>query len=211
MLKKWIQIILTTICMMIGTTTFAYSDDVGVMGQFNYDNSMYMYDYLNSNDYRFYNHFGGTKEGYMKNDNSIFMVLANKGDNPIQPGQMDSVFILKPGIFTDKGIQVGDTLQKLITTYGKVYDRARSDIYNNDPNTGYFAKNVYDYLNGRKVAHFRYYVIGYFDREKRQIQFIVSQSTQKVVAIRYWRYNQYDTNLPGIIGYYRLWRYIIGY
>ena len=95
MIKKWIRATLTALCVMIGTTAFAYSDDVGIMDRFNYDNSMYMYDYLNSNDYRFVNHFNaGTQDGYMKNDNSMFMVLANKSDYPIQPGQMNSVIIL---------------------------------------------------------------------------------------------------------------------
>lgn len=212
MIKKWIRATLTALCVMIGTTAFAYSDDVGIMDRFNYDNSMYMYDYLNSNDYRFVNHFNaGTQDGYMKNDNSMFMVLANKSDYPIQPGQMNSVIILKPGIFTDKGIQVGDTLQKLINTYGKVYERARSDIYNNDLNTGYYYKEGYSYLVRGKTHGFKYYSIIYFDREQRQIQFLVNQSSREIVAIRYWRYNPYDINPSGVIGRYGLWRYIVNY
>lgn len=44
--------------MMIGTSTFAYVDDAGIMGQFNYDNSMtalynFYYGFVSLVDWRF--------------------------------------------------------------------------------------------------------------------------------------------------------------
>ena len=35
MVKKWLRVILTSVCMMIGMNAFAYVDDAGIMGQFN--------------------------------------------------------------------------------------------------------------------------------------------------------------------------------
>lgn len=69
MVKKWLRVILTSVCMMIGMNAFAYVDDAGIMGQFNYDNSMNMWQYLNDNGFQFkpdrYRHNPGV-DGYMK-------------------------------------------------------------------------------------------------------------------------------------------------
>lgn len=213
MLKKWIRSFLTAACIMIGTTAFAYSDDVGIMDRFNYDNSMYMYDYLNANDYRFYNHFSdGREDAYIKNDNSIFMVIANKGNYPILPGQMHSVIILKPGITTDKGIQVGSTLQDVVNAYGKIYPAYRQDVYDNDIDTGHYRETSHSYVNQSGRHRYQaFFEINYFDKDQRQIQILVSKDSKRVVAIRYWRYHPLISNSSGILKGYGLWRFILNY
>lgn len=215
MIKKWIQSILTAAFVMMGATVFAYTDDAGIMGKFNYDNSMYMYDYLNSNDYHFYNRFG-SMDTYMKNDNSMFMVIPNEKDGALQPGQMKSIIILKPGIATDKGIQVGDTLTDVINAYGKAYDVLQYDIYNNDPNTGYMRKDAFYYPvagSSWKKAPFKFYSIDYLDRDKHVVRFFVSQSSEKVVAIHYWKYYIISPRniANGALATYGLWRFILNY
>ena len=53
MVKKWLRVILTSVCMMIGMNAFAYVDDAVIMGQFNYDNSMNMWQDQNDNRFQF--------------------------------------------------------------------------------------------------------------------------------------------------------------
>lgn len=222
MLKKWICTVLTAACMMLGTTAFAYVDDAGIMGQFDYDDSMYMWDYLNANDYRFYNK--GTwsfhSDIYIKNDNSMYMEIYNDhyfNHPPYQvPGKLICIGIFKPGIKTDKGIEVGDSFSDVVKAYGEVYDTSRRDIYNNDPNTGFYyhigsqvLKHPYKTISGRNIT-FEFYDVRYFDRNGHNLSFFIDKSNMKVKAIYYWHKSQNaKMAVDMLISDRGLWRFIL--
>ena len=225
MVKKIIKTLLASICILIGTTSFAYVDDAGIMGQFNYDNSMYMWDYLNANDYRFYNKgvYCFYSDIYIKNDNSMYMEIYNENflnHPPYQvPGKLCCIGIFKPGIKTDKGIAVGDSFSDVVKAYGEIYDISRRDIYNNEPNTGLYyhinssqtIKRPYKTISGKNTT-FEFYDVRYFDREGHTLSFFIDKSDMKVKTIFYW-YKCENANIglavPVLMSDRGLWRYIL--
>lgn len=221
MVKKWLRVILTSVCMMIGTTAFAYVDDAGIMGQFNYDNSMNMWQYLNDNGFQFkpdrYRSNPGV-DGYIKNDHSMFISIINKDRfHLLQPGQLVKVIILKPGVSTDKGIQVGSSVSDVINSYGKVYKKIEQDVYKNEPNTGWYGSELY---RGAYPNDVKYYLLCYQDEQSHTIQFIINASSKKVSAIEYWWWGDmhddgtfasplyYCCRSGGTMDYYLLWHYV---
>ena len=170
-------------------TTNAYTDNAGVMNHFNYDNTQYLYDYLNANNFRFYNK-DGWQDAYLKNDNSLFILLRNNTlQNNRRPiGLMDFLVILRPGYATDKGIEVGMSMQKVIETYGPVYRLYNDEkIYKNTPNTGLY-HNVsahYDTPHGQKWVEG--IELSYRDVNDRVIQFFIDKDTKKVLFIVYFQ------------------------
>lgn len=221
MVKKWLRVILTSVCMMIGMNAFAYVDDAGIMGQFNYDNSMNMWQYLNDNGFQFkpdrYRSNPGV-DGYMKNDHSMFISIINKDRfHLLQPGQLVKVIILKPGVSTDKGIQVGSSVSDVINSYGKVYKKIEQDVYKNEPNTGWYGSELY---RGAYPNQVKYYLLCYQDEQSHTIQFIINASSKKVSAIEYWWWgDMHDGGTfadplyhcwrsGGTMDYYLLWHYV---
>lgn len=146
MLKKWVSVVFTVAYTMIGTTALAYVDDAGVMDYFNYNNDQYLYDYFNNNDYRFYNK-SQKADAYIKNDNSLFMTISNNSLEGLwrQAGMLYQIVIMKPGYKTDKGIEVGMTLNQVKTAYGELCTSGQTDVYRNEPHTGYYLEGVYNY------------------------------------------------------------------
>lgn len=221
MVKKWLCVILTSVCMMIGMNAFAYVDDAGIMGQFNYDNSMNMWQYLNDNGFQFkpdrYRNNPGV-DGYMKNDHSMFISIINKDRfHLLQPGQLVKVIILKPGVSTDKGIQVGSSVSDVINSYGKVYKIIEEDVYKNEPNTGWYGPELY---RGAYPNHVKYYLLCYQDEQSHTIRFIINDSSKKVSAIEYWWWGDmhdsgtiasplyYCWRSGGTMDDYLLWHYV---
>lgn len=214
-LKKW-GIVLGLMMGVAGgvTPAQAYVDNACIMGGFNADGSMYMWDYLNENNYRFYNK-KGSEDYYIKKDNSVFMDISNGGWSlePLEAGKMRLIIFLKPGPKTDKGIQVGDNLKKLVNTYGSVYKTDRSDIYENDPQTGYYqGLDGRGYLASVGKVSIRYFIVTYFDRDKHRLNFILDRYSGRILAILYIT-GGHNPYYSGNVGSYMtgagLWRFVI--
>ena len=223
LLKRWIYAVLTAIFMMMGTTAFAYVDDAGIMGQFDYDDSMYMWDYLNANDYRYYNKgkWAFYTDIYIKNDNSMYMEIYNDNyfnDRIYQaPGKLTCIGIFKPGIKTDKGIEVGDSFSDVVKAYGEVYDVIRRDIYNINSNICCYyhvsynqvISRPYKTISGRNIT-FKFYDVRYFDRDGHKISFFIDQSTMKVKSIFYWhKSSSLGLAVNVLMSDRGLWRFIL--
>lgn len=219
MLRKWIIALLTATCLTIGSPALAYTDDAGVMDHFNYDNSMYMWDYLNQNGYHLHHQrtdkWVEKTDTYLKDDNSIAIEISNdpRYNDPrihrkddIKSGQMINLFILRAGVKTDKGIQVGDSFRDVVNAYG-IPSQAistRTDFLKNTPNTG-----TYDWKSFRSFTH---YLVRYRDfKNDSSIQFLINDKTNKVVAIRYWRYNAGKTYFPEYLSNQDLWELLPTY
>ncbi len=216
MLKKWVSVCLTVACMTIGTTALAYVDDAGVMDQFNYNNDQYLYDYFNNNDYRFYNK-SQKADAYIKNDNSLFMTISNNSLEGLwrQAGMLYQIVIMKPGYKTDKGIEVGMTLNQVKTAYGELCTSGQTDVYRNEPHTGYYLEGVYNYKTKYgDQEKFKYYMISYFDRNHHWVEFLVDKSSKKVKAIGYFYGEPHsgisnNRSLVYAIDGWGLWRFVL--
>lgn len=227
MIKRLTKIVLSIAFMLIGATSFAYVDDAGIMNKFNYDNSMNMWNYLNENGFHFikpkYDHQPGI-DGYMKNDSSMLVLIINNDSYKLlQPGQLVQVVIIKPGIKTDKGIQVGSTINDVINAYGKVYDKVKvydnrvPGIYKKEPNTGWHDSDVTVGMSAHEKSFYR---LGYYDQDHHTVIFYINKKNNKVAAISYhWWGDMHDNNLISsplyscyrgwaTFGVYSLWDYM---
>lgn len=192
-LKHVISSIAVTVAIsIVPVGTMAYVDDAGIMNKFNYTNTQYLYDYLNNNNFRFYNK-EFLYDAYIKNDNSLFMTISTDHIGGLLPwsrkaGMMGVVVILKPGYATDKGIEVGMKAEQMSAAYGTAVPKNRQDVYNNDPGTGYYVEGKRRFTTdyGQQET-FKYYIASFFDRDAHWVQFLIDKSSNKIVAIGYFR------------------------
>lgn len=158
------------------------------MQSFNYANDQCLYDYLNQNDYKFYSK-DRWSDAYLKKDHSLFMTISN---NPLaglrrQSGLLYTILIMKPGYQTDKGIEVGMSLEQVIAAYGELLYSGDVDKYRNIPNTGYALEGTYTFKTKYgDQERFKYYMISYFDLDSHWVEFLVDKSSKKVKAIGYF-------------------------
>ena len=87
----------------------AYTDDAGIIGGL--DKTTPIYDYLNTYNYRLYlsDHRYSQHDMYINSDNAVLV--------SIWDDRLGAIYILKPGYATDKGIEVGMTLNMLMGKY----------------------------------------------------------------------------------------------
>lgn len=90
------------------------------------------------------------------------------------------MIILKPGVSTDKGIQVGSSVSDVINSYGKVYKIIEEDVYKNEPNTGWYGPELY---RGAYPNHVKYYLLCYQDEQSHTIRFIINDSSKKYLPL----------------------------
>lgn len=128
---------------------------------------------------------------------------------------MNYLIFLKNGYTTNKGIHVGSKLQDVLNAYGSVYKPNRTDIYTNDPNTGYFNEGSHSYeTNYGMKREFKYYNLTYYDRNRHWLQILVDKSDKKVKAISYAygspRFGESQVNdLPSTLYSWGLYRHIL--
>lgn len=191
--RKVVSALMGVYLMGMAAVCQAYVDDARIMNSFNEDNEMVMYDYLNQNNFRFYNKYS-FDDGYIKNDNSLFMIIRRE-NTVLAPdyqsaGKMLRIFFLKDGYRTNKGIHVGSTLSDVTNAYGQAYPYTKSDIYTNDPETGFYIKKTIRIPTGKYTSKdLPFYVLSYYDRDQHWLQFLVNASDKKVKAIAY-KYGQ---------------------
>lgn len=186
--KSISKLFLGSMLLIIPAGSFAYVDDAGIMDHFNYANDQCLYDYLNQNDYKFYSK-DRWSDAYLKKDHSLFMTISN---NPLaglrrQSGLLYTILIMKPGYQTDKGIEVGMSLEQAIAAYGELLYSGDVDKYRNIPNTGYALEGTYTFKTKYgDQERFKYYMISYFDLDSHWVEFLVDKSSKKVKAIGYF-------------------------
>lgn len=94
---------------------------------------------------------------------------------------------MKPGYQTDKGIEVGMSLEQVIAAYGELLYSGDVDKYRNIPNTGYALEGTYTFKTKYgDQERFKYYMISYFDLDSHWVEFLVDKSSKKVKAIGYF-------------------------
>lgn len=113
------------------------------------------------------------------------------------------MIILKPGISTDKGIQVGSSLSDVIQAYGKPYKMIQQDVYKNEPNTGWRAS---DYYQGNPLHSNKYYSLGYHDQQHHTIHFLINAASKKVSVIQYWWWGDMHDDGTYAAPLYYCWR-----
>lgn len=175
--------ILFGVCFEV-TPAHAYVEDAGVLDNFHTDPLQPMWDYLNSHNYRFYNKKLGF-DYYITKDNTMFMAISN-GNSVLgaDPGVLYYLIFINPGPKTDLGIQVGDSVKKLIETYGEARPTSDENFINNQPRMGYYMTCVSHKVQTRRGWE-RYYQITYFDRKHHHIDFMIGQNSNRIMAIQY--------------------------
>ena len=173
---------------MCSSVSYAYTDDTHLLGTLE-DTRGPIYDYLNSNNFHFYNKSNYTYT-YIQKDNSLFILITDGisgGSAPLigHNGWLGGIMFLKPGHKTNKGIAVGMKLDDLVKAYGNVYPMNRSDVYKNDINTGCYRTGTYTYKSSWGDRKFSYFEIAYRDRKGGEIDFLVDQQSKKIRAISF--------------------------
>ena len=141
------------------------TDDAGVLAGLEKNTDLFRY--LNMYNYRTWlsDHRYLKHDMYISQDDSVIVSMYN--DN------LDSIFILKPGYKTNKGIEVGMSSHDMINVYGKFgrnHDYAESYGY------------MLGYGNDKYVG---YYAVEYQSQSNEGLSFIVDRKTQVIKLIRY--------------------------
>jgi len=146
-------------------------------------------EYLNSNGYRFLDKAYMT-EFYVNADNSILVGLSKYGN-------VQFVDIYNPGPSTNRGIQVGMTLNDLKYAYGPIYSQA-DFRYNDRANTGSFsnvgASSYYNHVNYDYTKYTGYMVVTYQEpisslqqgESADGVQFVVNRRNNRIALIHYY-------------------------
>ncbi|WP_074706047.1 hypothetical protein [Acidaminococcus fermentans] len=186
--KKTLGLILSVgLLMGIGvgaTPAHAYVEDAGVLDNFHTDLEERMWDYLNSHNYRFYNK-RASDDCYITNDNTAFMAILNeKTIVPGNSGKLHYLIFLKPGPKTDLGIQVGDSVKKLIATYGEAHPTSEDNFIDNQPRMGYYLNSPNKKIQTRRGWE-KVYQVTYLDRNNHHVDFMISRTSNRIMAIQY--------------------------
>ena len=160
----------------------AYTDNASVLN--GVDKSTESYSYLNDNGYHFVAR-QYSSDWYASNDNGV---IFNVGHDD---GNIYMIYILKGGHPTDKGIEVGMTLNDIEYAYGKAYKESDFNSYtayhdfiryNNDAGNYYVTSkttgNIYK-------NYFGYDYTEYVTQDNSGLSFIFNRYTKKIAMIRY--------------------------
>ena len=173
----------------------AYTDNANILGGMEYKKEP-VYDYLNSNNFRFYKK-KALNAGYITNNNSEFFIIMDdipKGGESVYGfnGQLAGVIFMKSGHKTDKGAEVGMKLKDLQNIYGQVYPMNSYNVYNKNINTGCYREGTYIYKSKWGDRKFSYYEIGYRDQNGGEIDFLVDKASKKIRAITFQHVKAHD-------------------
>ena len=150
-------------CFIIGISNcYAVTDDVGVLAGLEENN--YWYEYLNMYNYRTWlsDHRYLKHDMYVSQDDSVIVSLFDD--------RLNSIYILKKGYKTNKGIEVGMTANDMIYAYGK-FSRGGNE-------NGHLEGYGRDNYSG-------YYSVEYVSSSNEGLSFIIDRQTQIIAMIRY--------------------------
>lgn len=190
---------------MVGTLNLnitlcqAYTDNAAVLS--GVDKSTDIYSYLNDNKYRLWKSNPSSQHDmYINGDSSVIA--------DIWSDHLGHIYILKAGYATDKGIEVGMTLNDLIYAYGTVYDSANRNSfmqYSKDDRSGQsFAVPKNDYYKN----YGGYYYVEYVTRDNSGLSFVLNNATKRIVLIRYQSSRRGNTNVIEDVKRYNLLPYL---
>ena len=172
----------------------AYTDDAGIIGGL--DKTTPIYDYLNTYNYRLYlsDHRYSQHDMYINSDNAVLV--------SIWDDRLGAIYILKPGYATDKGIEVGMTVNDIEYAYGKIYTNYnymqydRTGEYYNTPENDYYKNYTgYDYIE-------------YVTKDNSGLSFVINKKIGKNVLIRYQSDRHGNTAVLADVKEYNLLPYL---
>ncbi|MCQ5209250.1 MULTISPECIES: hypothetical protein [Bacillota] len=157
-------------------TTQAQTDDARVLGGIS--RSTDIFTYLNTYPYKLWqsdHRFAPDiyNDLYLSEDKCVAVDLWNDS--------LGQIFLLGPGYKTDKGIEVGMTMNDVEYAYGPIYDSSKAPrdytqrygIYTDYGNDGYYKK------------YRAYGVIEYVSPNNEGLNFVIDKKTKKIVLIMY--------------------------
>lgn len=163
--RKLCAMLVVSVCaFVVPTQALARTEDVGVLEHL--EECSDFYSYLNNYHYRIWYEDNRYLQHhmYINSDNTVIASFFN--------GRLDAIFIRKVGYSTDKGIQVGRTVNDVYHAYGEP-----------------------DGLTGRGMRSYSgYRFIEYVSPENEGLSFVFDQS-ERVVLIRYQKNRHGNTRV----------------
>lgn len=150
----------------------AYTDDAGVLN--GVDKSTEADSYLNDNGYHFLKR-QYSSDWYASSDNGVIIGVSNYN------GSIYMIYILKAGHPSDKGIEVGMTLNDLEYAYGKAYKESDFNSYTDYDNFVRYNNNAGDYYATSKSSgptyknYFGYDYAEYVTQDNSGLSFIFNR------------------------------------
>lgn len=151
----------------------AQTDDARVLGGIDLDTDIFTY--LNTHPYTLWkadhsnapiNYF----DSYMSKDKCVLITLGHDF--------LRNIFILGPGYKTDKGIEIGMTIDDIKRAYGPLY------TYQTQPQDHTQTYGIYN-DNRYSKKFFNYITIEYVSPKNEGLEFVIDKATGKIILIRY--------------------------
>lgn len=166
-------LVCSLVCLSVLNTNVAEArtDDARVLGGI--DQSTDIYTYLNTYPFslwRAYHDFDIYFDLYMSKDRCVVIDLAND--------KLYLIFILGEGYKTDKGIEVGMTVDDIENAYGPIYPE---DMEPRDLSLTYGVYHPNDYARYYKD----YAYVEYASAKNEGLSFVIDKNTGKIVLIMY--------------------------
>ena len=177
----------------MGQTTFAKTDDAGVLAGL--ESNSNMYSYLNHYHYSLWlaDHRYSSHDMYISADQSVIISLWDYSTPP------SMIYITKPGYATNKGAMVGMTRSEVESLYGPLLD---------DTEWGRPAEPYGDIYHGYDT-YTGYYVGEYVGYHNEGLSFVFNKYTNRVVLIRYQRDRHGNSNVLSDVKEYNLLPYLL--
>lgn len=189
-MRKAVIILAIFLTLIFSHNCFAGTDDAGVLaGLENNDN---LFGYLNMYNYRTWltDHRYSKHDMYISQDDSVIVSLYND--------MLDAIYILKSGYKTNKGIEVGMTLNDIKYTYGPIYNW--SDTSKTFEIGGFMVGYGRDKYTG-------YYAVEYESPKNEGLTFIIDKYTSIIAMIRYQKDRHGNTMALGDLETYHFLPY----
>ena len=188
-----------TVLLLAAPSCQAYTDNAAVLA--GVDRTTDIYSYLNANKYQLWSSKPSSQHDmYINVDSSVIVDIWND--------HLGHIYIMKPGYATDKGIEVGMTLNDLIYAYGTIYDSGnRNSVmqYSKDDRSGEsFAVPDNDYYKN----YSGYYYVEYVARDNSGLSFVLNKATKRIALIRYQSSRRGNTKVIEDVKRYNLLPYL---
>ena len=180
-----VAVVILVLALMFGQkiSVEAYTDSIDIEGM---NRFIDIYSYLNNHNYHFAIKTNNV-DVYLSRDEAV-IVTTPKGLNSLL-----FIDVLKPGHATNRGIEVGMTLNDIVYAYGSVYPMEELwQKHRNEENCGmiYPVKNAY--YSGYDIVNYEGVVSSLLQGESTDgIEFLINRSTKKIVLITFLSTYQY--------------------
>lgn len=166
------------------TSAQAQTDDAGVLdgaGQkIDIFTFMRMYQYRQA----------GSTDMYLSKDNCVLVTFWNT--------RLSGIFLLAPGYKTDKGIEVGMTINDIEEAYGPIY------LSNDEPRNFKKKYGVYYSYSKYSKKYSNYDSIEYVSPKNEGINFVIDKRTGRIVLIMYMVNRHGNGTVMGYAEMYKL-------